>query len=68
MRLYLFRKDFLDVFFQGNYFSIGLIVDWNIKAYNSSNTLLSTSTDRLFAFDSYSYFEEQNFNLDNISN
>jgi hypothetical protein len=60
-------KDFLDVFFQGNYFSIGLIVDWNIKSYNSSNTLLSTSTDRLFAFDSYSYFEEQNFNLDNIS-
>jgi hypothetical protein len=60
-------KDFLDVFFQGNYFSIGLIVDWNIKSYNSSDTLLSTSTDRLFAFDSYSYFEEQNFNLDNIS-
>ena len=60
-------RDFLNMFFQGNYFSLGLIVKSTIKAYNSSGTLLSTSTATNFAFDSYSYFEEPNFNLDNIS-
>ena len=60
-------RDFLNMFFQGDYFSLGLIVKSTIKAYNSSGTLLSTSTATNFAFDSYSYFEEPTFNLDNIS-
>ena len=60
-------RDFLNMFFQGDYFSLGLIVESTIKAYNSSGTLLSTSTATNFAFDSYSYFEESNFDLDNIS-
>ena len=60
-------RDFLDTRFDGVYNSYCLIVDSTIKAYNSSGTLLATSTATNFAFDSYSYFEEPTFNLDNIS-
>jgi len=60
-------RDFLDTKFDGVYNSYCLIVDSTIKAYNSSGTLLATSTATNFAFDSYSYFEESNFDLDNIS-
>lgn len=60
-------RDFLDTEFNGIYNSYCLIAESTIKAYNSSDTLLSTSVQTNFAFDSYSYFEEQNFDLDNIS-
>jgi len=60
-------RDFLDTEFNGVYNSYSLIVESTIKAYNSSGTLLSTSVQTNFAFDSYSYFEEQNFDLDNVS-
>jgi hypothetical protein len=60
-------RDFLEIHFNGVYISYCLVVESSIKAYNSANTLLTTVTDTNFAFDSYSYFEEPTFNLDNIS-
>ena len=60
-------RDFLDIKFNGVYNSYALVAESTIKAYDTVGTLLSTSVQTNFAFDSYSYFEEQNFNLDNVS-
>ena len=62
-------KDYINVSFDGNYNGQLVWYKSTIKAYDSSDTLLSTiNSSTQSAFDSYSYFEEnQNFDISNKS-
>ncbi len=59
-------KDFLDNKFDGNYNSDAVWVKAVKAAYNSSGNQIGSDTESDFlGFDSYSYFEEQDFDIDN---
>jgi len=61
-------KDFLDITFNGDYAGKSIWFKFVIRAYNSSNVLLSTiNPPAIISFDSYSYFEENDFNVDTSS-
>jgi len=53
-------RDYLDTAFDGDYTGQGVWVKHKITAYNSSNVVLLSEQNIEIAFDSYSYFEEEN--------
>lgn len=60
-------RDFLDISFDGSYNGQAIRVVAALTAYNSSGTFLTATGFDLFAFDSYSYFEEGNFDVEEKS-
>jgi len=60
-------RDFLDINFDGSYNGQAIKVVAALTVYNSSNTSLSVTGFTLYAFDSYSYFEEGNFDVEEKS-
>jgi hypothetical protein len=60
-------RDFLDISFDGSYNGQAIRVVAALTAYNSSDTFLTATGFDLFAFDSYSYFEESNFDVEEKS-
>ena len=60
-------RDFLDINFDGSYNGQAIRVVAALTAYNSSNAFLTATGFDLFAFDSYSYFEESNFDVEEKS-
>ena len=60
-------RDFLDINFDGSYNGQAIRVVAALTAYNSSDTFLTATGFDLFAFDSYSYFEESNFDVEEKS-
>ena len=62
-------RDYIDTTFDGNYNGQSVWCKFITKAYNSSDTLLNTiNYGTESAFDSYSYFEEnESFNITNES-
>ena len=60
-------RDFLDISFDGSYNGQAIRVVAALTAYNSSNAFLTATGFDLFAFDSYSYFEESNFDVEEKS-
>ena len=60
-------RDYLDIAFDGDYNGKNVWVKTVHVAYDSGDVVLSTTTSTQLAFDSYSYFEEPSFNIDNGS-
>jgi hypothetical protein len=60
-------RDFLDINFDGSYNGQAIRVVAALTAYNSSDTFLTATGFDLFAFDSYSYFEESDFDVEEKS-
>jgi hypothetical protein len=60
-------RDFLDINFDGSYNGQTIRVVAALTAYNSSDTFLTATGFDLFAFDSYSYFEESDFDVEEKS-
>ena len=60
-------RDYLDAVFDGSYISSCLKVKVEVDRYDSSGVLFESFDilNDVFAFDSYSYFEETNFDVDN---
>jgi len=57
-------RDYIEVTFNGTYSGQAVYVKIDLEAFNSSDVSLETSTNTLFGFDGYSYFEEPTFNVD----
>jgi len=57
-------RDYIDVTFKGDYLSQAIWFRARAKAYDSSNNLLSTVSVVELALDSYSYFQEPNFDIE----
>jgi hypothetical protein len=57
-------RDYIDIVFNGEYKGDTVHVKIDLEAFNSSDVSLETSTNTLFGFDGYSYFEEPTFNVD----
>ena len=53
-------RDYLDIYFNGDYISQAVWVKTVRVAYNSSNVALSTINTTTIAYDGYSYFENPN--------
>tara|TARA_R110002073_G_scaffold16735_1_gene63946 strand:+ start:12 stop:1517 length:1506 start_codon:yes stop_codon:yes gene_type:complete len=60
-------RDYVDVYFDGDYNGQAVWVKTVKTAYNSSNTPLQVFTNTQSAFDGYSYFEEPNLSPNNNS-
>ena len=58
-------RDYLEITFDGDYTSQVVNVKTVQTVFNVSNTVLATIPITQIAFDSYSYFEEPTFNLEN---
>ena len=58
-------RDYLDITFDGNYQGQNVWVNTVQRTYNSSDVVLATIPLTTIAFDSYSYFEEPFFSLNN---
>jgi hypothetical protein len=56
-------RDYLDITFDGGYTGQNVWVKTVQKAYNSANAVLATIPITNIAYDSYSYFEEPNFDI-----
>lgn len=60
-------RDFLDINFDGNYAGQAIKVGAALTVYDSSGAFLTATGFESFAFDSYSYFEESNFDVEEKS-
>lgn len=61
-------RDYLDVTFGNDYISQCVHVNYIVGYYNILNNLIFPKTDEtLYAFDSYSYFEESDFDVEDNS-
>ena len=56
-------RDYLDITFDGNYAGQNVWVKTVQTVYNSSNVVISIAPFTQIAYDSYSYFEEPEFNI-----
>jgi hypothetical protein len=56
-------RDYLDITFDGNYVGQNVWVKTVQTVYNSSNVVISIAPFTQIAYDSYSYFEEPEFNI-----
>ena len=56
-------RDYIDITFDGNYTAQNVWVKTVQTVYNSANAVLATIPITTIAYDSYSYFEEPNFNI-----
>ena len=56
-------RDYLDIAFDGNYTGQNVWVKTVQTVYNSSNVVISIAPFTQIAYDSYSYFEEPEFNI-----
>lgn len=56
-------RDYLDITFDGNYQGQNVWVKTVQTVYNSSNVVISIAPFTQIAYDSYSYFEEPEFNI-----
>ena len=60
-------RDYIDISFDGNYTGQNVWVKTVLNFYNSSNVpVLGSVSSSSIAYDSYSYFEEESFNIDNF--
>ena len=60
-------RDYIDISFDGNYTGQNVWVKTVLNFYNSSNVpVLGSVSNSSIAYDSYSYFEEESFNIDNF--
>ena len=56
-------RDYIDITFDGNYTAQNVWVKTVQTVYNSANAVLATIPITTIAYDSYSYFEEPNFDI-----
>jgi hypothetical protein len=60
-------KDYIDIAFDGDYLGQANYVNTSIASFDSSNTQISSISGTSLAFDSYSYFEEPLFDINDTS-